>query len=981
MAEFRLLGPMEISTAGGPLDPGPPQRRAVLAALLVDAGRPVSVERLIDRVWDGEPPPKARETLYAHITRVRAMRLGVARLPSGYVLDVDRNDVDLHRFRDLLDRAREPDVADAERVAMLRRAIHLWRGTPLAELPSQWASQVREGLIRQRIGALTLWARAETRLGRPDVVIDRLRDAVAEHPLAESLAGELIRALCLGGRTAEALDCYAMTRRHLIDELGAEPGPELRALHLAVLRGSVGRPEAAPGAARAVPAQLPADVPAFTGRAVELSELSELLIGPGRESAVVITALSGTAGVGKTALAVRWAHQAREAFPGGQLYVNLRGYDPEQPVAPADALAGFLAALGVSGQEIPLDLEERAARYRTELSGRRVLIVLDNASSVEQVRPLLPGTPACAVLVTSRDSLAGLVAVHGAHRLTIGALPPADAIALLGTLIGRRAGAAPEAVAVLAEQCARLPLALRVAAELAVARPADSLRALVEELADHRRRLDLLDAGGDSRAAVRAVFSWSYQRLPAAVGRAFCLLGLHPGPHFDVQAAAALAGEPPARVRPVLDHLARAHLIQPARTGRYAMHDLLRAYAIWRADAQIKDLDQEAARGRLLDHYLSAAGVAVDSLYPENPAPAERLTSADALAWLDTERPVLLAVAARARSVRLAMTLHRYLESGGHFAEALLLHTRAHQAARQAGDPRGEADVLTCLGVIHRRLAQYADAATHHHSALALYRRIGDRIGEARSLTNIGIVHELRGRYDQAAGHHELAVTLFREGGDGVGEADALNNLGIVRELLNDYTGSAAHHRQALALYRELGQRSGEAKALGNLGIVHARLGDPETAADHYRQALLIFRELGVRSGEAHALTNLGDAHTRLGRYEAAADHQRRALDLFRRIGERYGEAGALNGLGEALAGGGQAGEAIATHAAALTLAGEISEHEEQARAHLGLAEIHQAAGRPGEAREHWAGALAIYTAIGSPHAAAVRDRLAALDG
>ena len=450
---------------------------------------------------------------------------------------------------------------------------------------------------------------------------------------------------------------------------------------------------------RVRPAQLPAAVEVFMGRAAELAELDRLLAtAGGTPTAVVISAVSGTAGVGKSALALRWAHRVREAFPAGQLYVNLRGFDPDQPLSAADALAGFLRALGVAGQAIPLEVEERAAAYRSLLDGRRMLVVLDNAYSVEQVRPLLPGAPSCVVVVTSRDSLPGLVARHGAHRLDLDLLPHEDAVALLAALIGGRVEAEPDAAIVLAELCARLPLALRVAAELAVARPSTSLAQLVAELADEQRRLELLDAGGDPRTAVRAVFSWSYLHLPAEAARAFRLLGLHPGPDLGPYAAAALIHTGLEQAQHLLDLLARAHLIRPTSPGRYGMHDLLRAYATYRAGIEDSEAERWVARTRLFDHYLATAAAAMDILVPAerhrrprvppsatpSPPVADPATTR---AWLDAERVALTTVcaytAAHGRpghTTGLAGILFRYLEVGGHYPNAVAIHTHALHA-------------------------------------------------------------------------------------------------------------------------------------------------------------------------------------------------------------------------------------------------------------------------------------------------------------
>jgi DNA-binding SARP family transcriptional activator len=606
VAELRLLGPVQMWAAGQSLDLGPPKQRAVLAALAVEANRPVPMPTLVERVWDQAPPPHARDVVYTHLTAVRRMlreatavegdAAALLRTGGGYLLEIDPDRVDAHRFRRLTEQARSPATPPTAQAALLRQALDLWRGPALADLSSAWAGRVRQAWQQQRLAAVRHWAEVELRLGRPTAAVEDLVPLAAEHPLVEPLLALLMRALHADGRDAEALDVYATARRRLAEELGVDPGVELREVHQAILRGTL--PPPGPGAAdaadadvaaagagkgepraptRPVPAQLPADVHAFTGRRQELAALDRLLTpgqadgADGQSTAVVISAVSGTAGVGKTALAVHWAQRARARYPDGQLYVNLRGYDPAQPMTAADALGGFLTGLGVAGPDIPPDLDDRAARYRTEIAGRRILVVLDNASSVDQVRPLLPGSASAMVLVTSRDSLPGLVAVHGARRLDLEFLPLPDAVALLRTLIGPQVDAEPAAASALAERCVRLPLALRVAAELAVARPAIALADLVTELGDLQRRLELLDAGGDPRAAVRAVFSWSYRQLPPDAARTFRLIGLHPGVDIDHYGAAALADTSADHARATLDLLARAHLVQPTGdsvTGR-----------------------------------------------------------------------------------------------------------------------------------------------------------------------------------------------------------------------------------------------------------------------------------------------------------------------------------------------------------------------------------------------------------------------------
>ena len=1014
--EFRLLGPVETWAADGCLEMGPPQQRAVLAALAVDAGRPVFRGTLIDRIWSGRAPEGAASALYAHINRIRRMLAAeaageepvrLARRSGGYVLEVDPEDVDLHRFRQLALTARYRQLPDDERARLLRAALDLWRGEPLADLPGEWPARMRHSWEEERLDAAVAWAQAELRMGRPDEVIGPVRELVAGQPLKERPIGVLMQALAAAGRGAEALECYAIARSRLREALGAEPGRELQSVHLAILKGE--RPAApkgegpVPGSASGsaplpVPAQLPSDVHGFTGRNDELDELDRLLIKEGDQStAVVISAVAGTAGVGKTALAVRWAHRVRDAFPDGQLYVDLRGYGPDRPIPAEKALARFLTNLGVAGPDIPLDVDDRAARYRTEINRRRMLVVLDNAASVEQIRPLLPGTPTCSVVVTSRDSLPGLVALHGGCRLDVDLLPLPDAVTLLHKLIGERVEAEPEAATTLATQCARLPLALRVAAELATSRPTTPLADLVRELADQAQRLQRLDAGGDPRAAVRVVFSWSYKHLPADAARAFRLAGLHPGSDLDVYAAAALTNTSVDGARRSLDVLLRAHLVHLTGPGRYGTHDLLRAYACDLANSQESEADRRTALTRLFDYYLAAAASARDARSPAERRQRPRISPAGsptppvadpaaALAWLDAERPNLAAVCTHTaahgwpgHTIGLATTLFRYLDSGAHFPDALSIHTDARNAASQTGDHAAEAYALANLGVVHMRQGRYEQAAEHYQGALPLFRETGDRVGEARTLTHLGLVNWRQGRYQQAAERHRQALTRYRETGTRVGEANALSNLGLVSWRQGRYGEAAEGHRQALILYRETGHRFGEANALANLGVVYLRQGRYEQAADDLRHALTLFRETGNRVGVGYALANLGVVNLRQGRYEQAADDLRRALTVFRETGDRDGEAEALNRMGETLHATGQSEQARAQHAAALALAVETGDRYQQARAHTGLAHTRHAAGEHGLARQHWRHALTLYTDLGVPDADDVRAHLAAL--
>jgi tetratricopeptide (TPR) repeat protein/transcriptional regulator with XRE-family HTH domain len=747
------------------------------------------------------------------------------------------------------------------------------------------------------------------------------------------------------------------------------------------------------------PRQLPAAAVNFTGRSAELKTLAGLLDkGERPPGTVLITAIGGTAGVGKTALAVHWARQIAGRFPDGQLYVNLRGYDPGQPLAPEDALAGFLRALGVPGQEIPADTEERAARYRSLLAGRRMLMLLDNASSAEQVRPLLPAATDCVAIVTSRDTLAGLIVRDGAQRLSLDLLPAADAGMLLTALIGDRAAADPVATAALAATCARLPLALRIAAELAAARPGVPLAALVAELTGERRRLDLLEAGGDPRTAVRAVFSWSCRHLDPDTARTFRLVGLHPRPDLEAYAAAALTGTSLEHAQHLLDALARASLIHTTTSGHYSQHDLLRDYAGELAAEPGRTGEGQDALSRLFDHYLHTAAVAMNTLFPAErhrrpqvPAPATSIPPvtepAGARAWLEDRRDALVEVVAYAaghgwprHATRLAATLCRYLDTGGHYAEAVTVHTWARRAAQQADDLAGEARALLNLADIDLRQGRYRQAAEYLRQGSEMLRESDNGGLLAQTLHSLGVIELQEGRYREAVQLHEQAVSLFREARDQAGELRSLGNIVLVAVHEGRYGQAAEHNQRALALSIETGDVTGEAYSRHNLALIEQRQGRYADATGHHQQALALFRQIGDISGEAYTLADLGDTYLGQEHHAAAVRHHRRALGLFRRTGNRPGEAAARNGLGEVRFAAGQPDRAHAEHSTALVLAREVGDKSEWARAHDGLGRACLTLGDPGRARQHWAEALTLYTDLGAPEAAGVATRLAQLE-
>ncbi|GAB3408828.1 AfsR/SARP family transcriptional regulator [Flindersiella endophytica] len=917
--EFRLFGEVELVAAGRPADLGTPRQQTVLAALLLDAGRPVAVETLVDRVWDDSPPVEARNVLYSHVSRIRQLLRQVAartgetavvleRRHAGYVVDIDPDLVDLHRFRGLVDRGRDPSRAEADRADSLMAALSLWRGSPLAGLEGRWAEQVRSSWHQLRLDAVLQWAQLEIRLGHAPAVIATLSDLVAEHPFVEPLEDLLMRALHAAGRDAEALDRYTAIRHRLASELGTDPGPDLRALHEAILRNDLPSPRADQPAVPtllATPAQLPPDMYGFTGRETELHQLDSLLTAStGQSTAVVISAVSGTAGVGKTALAVHWAHRVREEFADGQLYVNLRGFDPSgSPVTPAEAVRGFLDAFEVPPERIAASFEAQTGLYRSLLAGRRVLVVLDNARDSEQARPLIPGVPGCLVVVTSRNQLNGLVATVGARPLSLDLLTVAEARQLLSRRLGHeRTAAEPQAVDDIIGSCARLPLALAIVAARASAHADFPLAALATELHEARSSLNEF-ASSDLAIDARAVFSWSYRQLGPEVARMFRLLGLHQGPDTSTPAAASLAGIPVSATRPLLGELTRAHLISQRSPGRYTFHDLLRAYAAELADFYDTDSERRAALHRVFDHYLYTARAAALQLQPhldpvnltprQDGVTTEQFAGyAQALAWFTTEHAVLLAAVDYASSIgfhahmrQLASAMTDYLDRQGHWHDWAAVHHATLEAARRMNDTAGQAAAHRGIARAYLRLGSLDDAHTHLRRALDLYRELADENGQAHTHRFLGQAYELQNRNAEALQHCQQALDLYRGTGHRIGQAMALNDIGWHHIHLGDHQQAVTHCQEALELQQELGDRVGQAHTWDSLGYAHHHLGDHNRAVTCYRHAADLYQELGDHYELANTLTRLGDTHRTADALTAARQAWQRALNLLDDLG------------------------------------------------------------------------------------------------
>lgn len=950
--EFRLLGAVEMYTAHGEaIRLRRRQERLTLAVLLLEPGRVVTADRLIGVLWGQVPPANAKATLHALMSRVRkALRLAANGDPDGpallvahgegYRLRVPPESVDLHRFQTMVGEART--IADpARRSDRLTAALDLWRGPALADAATgPLRDRLCGGLEESRFAALLDRIDADLAGGRPADLVSELATLVAEHPLQERLHGQLMLALYRSGRRADALAAYRLARRVLVDELGLEPGPRLRGLEAAIIAdslklGAVTRHEesghdrkatrpgsdatappgpgpsgqASPGAGgpapplTVVPAQLPAGVAAFIGRTAYLSRLDALLPadpGDGRQRSTAVVAITGTAGVGKTALALHWAHRARHSFPDGQLYVNLRGFDVEgTSTSPAEALQSFLDALQVPAQQVPANLPAQTNLYRSLLADRRMLVVLDNARDAEQVRPLLPGARGCVVVVTSRNRLSSLVVTEGAHPVHVDLFTVAQARELLASRLGTdRVTMEPDAVDEIVSRCTRLPLALAVVAARAAANPGFTLSAIAGELRAARGGLDAFD-GEDQVTDVRVVFSWSYRTLAADAARLFRLLGLHPGPDIAAPAAASLAGVPIRRVRTLLAALTGADLLSEQSPGRYTFHDLLRAYATELLHAHECETDRWAALHRLFDHYLHTADLANRLLYPardvvalDAPHPgvavADLIDLGQAVAWFSTEHRVLLAAINHAvehgfdthtwQLARILTTFfHRY---GLWYGMAATQHT-VLEAANRVTDPAGRAHLHRSLAIALAALGRDDDAHTHLAYALDRFRDLGDPIYQADTHMGLVWVCGRLSRPEEGLYHAEQALALSRTAGQRTGQANALNNIGWWQAQLGHYEQALAYCEQSLALHREVGDDThSEAAALDSLGFIHYHLGHHEQAVSYYQQALERYREVSSRYYETRTLTRLGDLHRAAGDLDAARRAWHRALGI-----------------------------------------------------------------------------------------------------
>ncbi|GLY70826.1 AfsR/SARP family transcriptional regulator [Amycolatopsis taiwanensis] len=885
--EFRVLGEIAVLVDGRPLTLGHARQRSVLAALLADVNRSLTLDQLVDRVWGERAPKSARDTLYGYLSRLRAALPAPVAIhrDRGYRLEVDPSTVDFHRFRGLVAAARSGET-DQQIAELFESALELWRGDPFPDLDSQWSNEIRGALQHEYLAVKMDRVDCLLRLGRHNELLPQLAASASSSPLDERIAGQLMRALYRSGRRADALDVYRCTRERLTEELGTDPGNQLRELHRRILAADPAlAANAVARTAHPVPRQLPAPPRVFTGRAEQLAVLDRVL-DPAQQDGptAVVSAIGGAGGVGKTSLALHWAYQNADRFPDGQLHVNLRGFDRSGvPELPARVLLGFLRALGVASEAIPADLDGRAALYRSLLSGKRMLVVLDNAHDTDQVEPLLPGSAGCAVLITSRSHLAGVL-VRGASLLNLEVMPPDEAHDLLTRHLGaKRAAAEPDAVRELLRYCAGLPLAISIVATRAAAHPDFPLSPLVDELRDASARLDALDAG-DLATDLRTVLSWSYQALPDEARRIFGLLGLTPTSEIGLDAAASLLELPPGKARVRLRALEDVHLLQQPAPGRYRMHDLVRLYA---AERVVPAEDRAAALRRLVDYYLHTAHQADAMLNPhrrrsELAPPADGVVppaipdQRAAFRWFDAEHPQVLAAQDIAvdggwdtQAWQLAWVLNGFHRRRGHLKEDRAVWRTGVAAADRAGETTPT--MLAYSAAACSALAEHGAALAELSRGLAMAEQSGDLAAQANTHLALAIAWERKGDDERALIHSEQALRLQRAGGDHLREATTINSIGWFNAKLGRYSLARDYCQRALTLARERDEREEEANTLDSLGYIAAYSGHPEEALTYYQAARDLYRKLGHVAEEAEVLRFLGGTHRDLGNFHEAA--------------------------------------------------------------------------------------------------------------
>lgn len=987
--EFRILGPVELWSAGQRCDLGSLKERLILAALLLTPGTQVSAEVLIDRVWDDGAPAKARDNLFAYISRIRRrLRHAVGELAKlhgrsgGYVLDIDPERVDLHVFRLQWGQARAiARSGDGEQaVLLLRQAEKLWRGTPFAGLPGDWAARVREGLDEEHRAAIAERTGLELSLGKHSEILGELQSLLARYPLDETLVAQRMTALYRVGRQSDALDLYRRTHRRLVDEQGTQPGPGLAQLHQRILRRDprlgvtpiYRRPDGVPQ-----PNTLPPYPDHFVGRADEAAALAR---GIQRGDGPSVRVICGMPGVGKTALAVKTAHDAAGKLPDAQIYLNFGTHEAgKTPLRPAEALQMLLEMLGIPNARIPVSLNERATLWRAELTHRRAVIILDDVPGEEDLGLFLPAAGDCLILITARHRLEGL---NGVYMLPLGVLPGDDARALFAKIAGPERADDPAAVAKAVRLCGYLPLAIRLAASRLSRDDALSVTALVQEMS-----LPGSGAvpGNAANQEVMSAFEISFLGLPRDQQRLFRRLSIGPCTDINPHTAAALDGTSLADALGGLAVLTDHCLVEQTGEACFRLHDLARNYGMSCALRDEPPPEQRRAASRLLDYYLETADRAdrilcprrrrIDVHAPYPPAAVTVMTGqAEARAWMERERHNILRAAAYAsthewqqRCAALVHVIAGFLEMRGYWEDAISAHQLALRSCIDLADPQWAVRAALDLSHVYQLTGRYRAAIEHAEHAAVSYRFLGDRQGEAEALHRLGTIHDHMAGYLEALAYYHEAQILYTEADDQRGIADTLHHAAIACWCLGRYPEAAQHLQEALVLYRLAGDREGEATVLLNMGEIQRRQGLHRDAVSRYEEAADILEEIGGKQKRTLIRHNRGIVHQYKGNYQTALTSYLSALAAYREMGDLRDQANVFNDIGVTYQSMGQYGEALAHHQKARALADQIGDRYEQVVALKGIADARRGHGNYDEASSYYDQALKLAREIGDP--------------
>jgi DNA-binding SARP family transcriptional activator/Tfp pilus assembly protein PilF len=930
---LRLLGPVEIRRGSSWRRVPAAQQCTLLAILAANLGIPVSADRLIDDLWPAGPPRNPANQLQVLVYRLRhALGDDDAGLLQtrgfGYALMMPASQTDIGQFESLAARAaaalreNRPDAADE----LCTQGLELWRAEPFADarVPASLAAELTR-LTEERLVLHETQVDARLQLGRHAELVSELQQATVSQPFRERYWAQLMLCYYRSGRQAEAFDAYRRVYQLLADEIGAEPGQELQRLHQRMLAADPSLLDPLVAQSRhthVIPRQLPGALRHFSGRAAELTQLAEIAETSRATAEPTLIVITGPGGIGKTALAVYWAHWSASQFPDGHLYLNLRGFDPTgQPMSAGESIGDLLFALGVIADRLPPTGDAKVALYRSLMADQRMLLILDNARDAAQVRPLLPGMASCVVIVTSRNPLAGLVAVEGAHVISLDVLSAAEAHDVFSSYLGvPRVAAEPEAAATVARQCAYLPLALAVAASRAAVVPRLTFASLAADLNDARQRLDTLSAG-EELTDVKAVLSWSYRGSSAAARRMFRLLSVHPGPEVSVEAAARLADVSVGRARRLLSELAATRLITETGSGRYRFHDLLRTYSSDLALAVETARGRDTALRHLLDYYLHACHQAALHLEPDRSGeiqpgfpypgpdrpgeirpgspPAPAFTGPrGAFAWFTAEYRVLLRIVEAAASSgypqhtwQLGWALTDYFRRSGQWHDWMAVQRVALTAAERLRDPSAQGHAHRSLARAYCWLGKYDDGRRHLRRALALFSSAGNELGQGHVHRNLAYVYERLGDDDQALKHAELALHCYQHAGHAAGAARALNTVGWYRAKRGDYRMAIDSCTEALLLLQGIGHRSGEAATWDSLGYARHRMGEFAEAVTCFENALEILTEIGDRDAEADSLAHLAEALDAAGESGRACQTWQRALAILTDLNHPDAEA------------------------------------------------------------------------------------------